>query len=131
MYPPRTSGSQETSLIESCRDHIDALYALGLIRTGDDSLAMKAVANAIASAGADPLFGAAGPALLWRLLASHVRGPDERPDLHQAATLEAAVTDLSLKQEAIALVAAGRGLDYVAVLLGTFAGLTADLYRHR
>ena len=108
---PRTIGAagEPTSdvlsqAMVSCRDHLEPLYALGLLRTGADRPAMDAVVQAILEASADPEFASADPTRVWRLLASHVYGAEERGEIPDAASASPAIVPMSLKQEAVALV---------------------------
>jgi hypothetical protein len=110
--------------IESLRDHIDALYLLALLYTGERRRAEEAVVNAMVAAAADPSITAGDPPWVWRRLASHLRRPNEGNVVQGSSPPTPQTAGMSpLQCETMALLVAGRNVGEVATLL--------DLPEHR
>jgi hypothetical protein len=89
-----------------CAAHIDALYLLAYLYTGEQTMAEAAVVDAVANTAADRAIRVAGPPWVWHILTSHVH-PDTGSPGH-----------FRRQREAVALVAAGRSPSHIGALLG-------------
>jgi hypothetical protein len=105
--------------IESLRDHIDALFLLALLYTGERRRAEEAVVNAMVAAAADPSITAGDPPWVWRRLASHLCPPNDGILMQGSSSVTPQTAGLSpLQCETMALLVAGRDVGEVAALLG-------------
>jgi DNA-directed RNA polymerase specialized sigma24 family protein len=126
---PHASSPAVTELIDKCVEHVDALFLLALLHTGECRQAEQDVIDAIADAGMEHPATRAEPGPLWRLLASHFSVPDDRTVMRgsAAAAIRAAALTPGQRQ-AMALVAAGRTAQGAAQLLATpVAQVEADV----
>ena len=105
---------------EGILDHLDALYALAYLNSGDPEGAQQAVISAFINVRQDPKLTHTCPPRLWRALAGHVHRTDEgRQALSAAEPGPFRAGALSPhEQEAIALLLGGRREREAARLLG-------------
>jgi hypothetical protein len=104
--------------IESFRDHIDALYLLALLYTGERRRAEEAVVDAMVAAAADPSITAGDPPWVWRGLAAHLCRSSEQTIIQGSSAASVQMAGLSpLQCETMALLVAGRDVHEVATLL--------------
>ena len=118
------------SPVHRCRDHIDALYLLAYLYTGQRQTAEDVVVDVVASSATHRAIVVAGPSWVWHILAEqiHTRGGqrlvrvgagDLRVEAGDGLALSLARAGLSpLQREALALVGTGRKAREVAALLG-------------
>lgn len=114
------------SPVDCCRDHIDALYLLAYLYTGQRHTAEDVVVDAVVSAATRRAITVAEPAAVWHLLAGHVhaRGDRDLPGIEAGAEPAVALTRAGLsprQREALALVGTGRKTHETAQLLGVTA----------
>jgi hypothetical protein len=100
--------------------HLDAVYALAYLSSGDGDDAEQVVVDAFVALFSESTGKFVCGSCAWRALADHVRLADEQRCLSSAA-VRAPFKEGALSQnqsEAIALVLGGRGSPEAAVLLG-------------
>jgi len=103
-------------VIDSFRSHLDALYVLALLCTGERGPAEAAVVAAMVAAADDPSMVDADRPVVWQRLASHCTRPHTVAAGSSAATGRTA--DLSgMQLQTMALIASGHDVEYVATLL--------------
>jgi hypothetical protein len=115
---PQAQPVPTRTAIESFRGHIDALYMMALLGTGDDRHAEEAVVDALVAASADPSVTSGDLSSVWRCLASHFRFPNEQTVVRGSIAATVRMAGLSpLQRQSMALFAVGRDIDDVATLL--------------
>jgi hypothetical protein len=113
--------------LEVFRSHLDALYLLALLYTGDVQLAEEAIVDAVVSASSEPSITDADPTWVWSVLASRFRVPNEQTVVQGSIATTIRMAGLSAGQrETMALIMTGRTPDDVALLLKVSAAQVQD-----
>ncbi len=103
--------------IERSAGHLDAVYLLAYLYTGNRVTADGAIVDAVACLLHNPAAPTAGPVWVWRILADRIHAQLRvKPDC--PGSLTGPISPSSIERECIALVGAGRPVRDVAALLG-------------